>query len=223
MLPSLNVPVAVNSSCVVGAIVRPTGVTEIDSSVAFVTVSVTLALTVPSAAVIITLPGLNPFASPLSLPIFATCVLDELHEDCAVRLRVLPSLNVPIASNCSLVVSAIVVFPGRIASDARSAAFTSATVVPLIPSQAAIMVVLPRFSPVASPLAVIDATPLFDELHATVPVMSCVLPSEKVPVAVNCCNVPSGIDGFAGVTVIEVNVAFVTVSIALAEMDPELA
>ena len=39
------------------------------------------------------------------------------------------------------------------------------------------------------------------------------LPSEYVPVAVNCCVVPFGIDGFAGVTAIDTRVAGPTVKV----------
>jgi hypothetical protein len=81
VLESLNVPVAVNDELVAGAMVRPTGVTEIDSSVAFVTSSVTDAVAEPSVAMIVEEPAVRPFASPLALPIFAMPVFDELHAD----------------------------------------------------------------------------------------------------------------------------------------------
>jgi hypothetical protein len=47
MVESLNVPVATNPIAVVGAMVRPVGVTEMDWINAFVTLSVTDALTKP--------------------------------------------------------------------------------------------------------------------------------------------------------------------------------
>jgi hypothetical protein len=65
----------------------------------------------------------------------------------------------------------------------------------------------------------IVATPGVSELHCTVPVMFCELPSVYVPVAVNCSVVPSGIDGIAGVTAIETSTAGVTVTV----VDPEIA
>jgi len=64
VLESLNVPVAVNVRFVPGAIVLPVGVTEIDTSWALVTVRITEALTVPTAAVMVVHPGLRPLASP---------------------------------------------------------------------------------------------------------------------------------------------------------------
>ena len=62
MVESLNVPVATNPIVVVGATFRPVGVTEMDWINAFVTLSVTDALTKPSAAMIVVEPGATPFA-----------------------------------------------------------------------------------------------------------------------------------------------------------------
>jgi hypothetical protein len=49
----------------------------------------------------------------------------------------------------------------------------------------ALMVLVPAATPVARPAAVIVATDVFDELHVTEFVRFCVLPSLKLPVAVN--------------------------------------
>jgi hypothetical protein len=70
---------------------------------------------------------------------------------------------------------------------------------------------------------VITAILLTDELQATILLMSCAVPSEKLPVAVNCCCVPTSMVGFAGVTTMEVIVALVTVSVAVPTMFPEVA
>ena len=223
VLESLNVPVAANDNLVPGAMVRPIGVTEIDTRVALDTVRVIEALADPSVAVIVDVPGARPFARPLPLPIFATPVLEEVQVACVVRSCVLPSLKVPIAENCWLVVAAIVTSPGWMASEARSAASTVAVAVPLTEPEAAVMVVVPRLRAVARPLTVIDATLVFEEVQVTVPVMSWTVPSENVPVAVNCCRVPSGIEGAVGVTAMEVTVAFVTVRVAVEETLPEVA
>ncbi len=186
VVESLNVPVAAKDTFVPGAMVRPTGVTEMDTRVAFDTVSVTEALADPSVAVIVEVPGARPFARPLVAPTFATPMLDEVQVDCVVRSCVLPSVKVPIAENCWLVVAAMVVLPGWIASEARSAALTVAVAVPLTEPEAAVMVVVPKLRAVARPLTVIVATLVFEELQVAVPVMSWTVPSEKVPVAVNC-------------------------------------
>jgi len=130
---------------------------------------------------------------------------------------VLPSSKVPIAENCSVVFCAIVGVAGRTAIEERSAAFTVAETLLLIVPDVAVMVTLPRSLPVASPLTVMEATLVGAAVHATVPVISCVVLSENVPVAVNCCTVPRGMSAFTGVTLMEVRVALVTVRFALAE------
>src|ERR1035441_3070184 len=104
VLESLNVPVAVKGNLVARGMVRPAGETAIATTVALVTSSVATAPTDPTVAPMVVLPGARPRAKPLPLPIFATAVLDEVHAARVVRSRVLPSLKVPIAENCRLVV-----------------------------------------------------------------------------------------------------------------------
>jgi hypothetical protein len=107
----------------------------------------------------------------------------------------------------------------------RFAAFTFRAVEPLTAPRIALITVFPRFLAVARPAAVIEATVLFEELHATLSEISLVVPSEKVPVAVNCCMMPSGIDVAVGVTRIEVNidVEAETSRVAVPEIPPEVA
>jgi hypothetical protein len=81
VLESLNVAVAVNDNLVPGAMVRPEGVTEIETMVAFDTLSVMEALTDPSVALMAVLPGVSALAKPLEAPIFATAGLEEFHVD----------------------------------------------------------------------------------------------------------------------------------------------
>src|SRR5579863_8490527 len=111
---------------------------------------------------------------------------------------------------------------GSTAIDLRSAAFTMAVTLLLIAPEAAVTVTVPRSLAVANPLVVIEATLVGVALHVTVPVMSCVLLSENVAMAVNCCTVPKGINALTGVTLIEVRVAPVTVRTAVPETVPEL-
>jgi hypothetical protein len=54
--------------------------------------------------------------------------------------------------------------------------------------------------PLASPLAAMVATDSREEFQLADAVRSCVLPSLKVPVAVNGCVVPAAIVGFCGLT-----------------------
>ena len=86
------------------------------------------------------------------------------------------------------------------------------------------MVVVPWFLPVARPL--LDVTPatfVAEELHVARFEMSCSVPSEKLPVAVNCCWVPTSMDGLVGDTVIELSEALETLSVAVPDTLPELA
>jgi hypothetical protein len=114
-------------------------------------------------------------------------------------------------------------FAGVIVIDARFAAFTVSAAFPLTPPIVAEMVAVPIFNPVASPLTVIEAIPVLEDFHVTTPVTSCTLPSEKVPVAVNCCEIPNGMFGFAGVTAIKLITAAVTVKVVDPETVPEVA
>lgn len=84
-MPSLKKPIAVKDNLVPGAIVRPDGLMESDTSVAFVTLSVVEALMEPSDAVIVVVPGARALARPL-LAIPATPVLDEVQETIPVTL-----------------------------------------------------------------------------------------------------------------------------------------
>src|ERR1700690_2710682 len=225
---SENSPVAVNPFCDPIGIVAPDGVTVIDDTVASVTVRFTVTLTVPSVAVITVVPGPRPVrgcptAMPVPAPIVATVVSDDVQTACRVRLRVPPSLKVPVAVSCTVVPCAMVPFAGVIASDARFAAFTVKGALPLTVPSVAEMLEVPIFNPVASPLTVIDATPVADDFHVTTPVTSCTLPSEKVPAALYCCEMPSGMLAFTGETLIEVTTAEVTVSAVDPETVPEVA
>ena len=82
---SLNRPIAVNANLVVGAMVRPEGVTVMDTIVAFVTFSLVEPLMESSVAVMVVVPAVRAFARPRR-PIVATAVLEELHETCPVIL-----------------------------------------------------------------------------------------------------------------------------------------
>ena len=76
---------------------------------------------------------------------------------------------------------------------------------------------------VTEPPAVTVATLVACEVHVTEPVKFCVELSEKVPVAVNCSELPLAIERFGAVTAIDTNVAALTVSVADPWMFPEEA
>jgi hypothetical protein len=73
----------------------------------------------------------------------------------------------------------------------------------------------PAFTPVPTPLVLIVAMVVSDELQATDPVMFCVEPSVYVPVAVNGTVLPTATLDETGVIAIETRAAAVTVSEAL--------
>lgn len=80
-----------------GATWESVGVTEIDSMVALVTVSLAEAAIEFNVAVISVVPACMPLATREVEGIVATLVSDELHATLELILRVLPSLKVPIA------------------------------------------------------------------------------------------------------------------------------
>ena len=82
------------------------------------------------------------------------------------------------------------------------------------------MVAVFAVTAVAKPLVLTVATNSSDELQATNTVISWLVPSEYVPVAVNCWVTPTGILGSAGVTAMEDRVAEFTVRVVFPE-DPE--
>jgi hypothetical protein len=83
-------------------------------------------------------------------------------------------------------------------------------VLPEMLPKVAVMAVVPADTEEAFPLEPVAlltvATDAFDELHVTAVVRSCVLLSEKVPVAVNCSDVPRVMPGLTGVTVMDTSV-----------------
>ena len=92
------------------------------------------------------------------------------------------------AVNCNVCPSGTDGLAGVTAMLTRTGTLTDSVVVPLIEPETAVTVVLPAATPTASPVTLIVATVGEDDIHATVFVMSVVLPSEKVPTATNCSS-----------------------------------
>jgi len=177
-------------------------------------------------AVMFVLPTATPVANPCVpavLLIVANVVFDEFHVAVAVRFCVEPSLNVPVAVNCCVAPLVIEGFAGVTAIDCSVAAVTVSNVEPEIDDDVAVMVEVPTPAPLAKPTALIVAVEVVPELQVTVPVRFWVEPSLNVPVAVNCWVAPLVIDGFAGVTAIDCNVAAVTVRTVEPEIDEDVA
>jgi hypothetical protein len=103
------------------------------------------------------------------------------------------------------------------AIETKAGAATVRVVVPEILPEVASIVVAPVATEVARPAVFIFATETVEELQVT-EVKVFVLPSEYLPVAVNCSVSPSGIDGVAGVTEIEVSAGAAPVPVRPAEI-----
>ena len=80
---------------------------------------------------------------------------------------------------------------------------------------ALIVVVFDGATTVARPELLIVAALVLEEDQVTTEVASLVLPSLNFITAVNCWFAPNGIEGFAGLTVIELNDGGVTVNLAV--------
>jgi hypothetical protein len=121
---------------------------------------------------------------------FATAVFNDSQVALFVTFRVPPLLNVPVAVYARLVPGARVVAFGVMAIDDNWGVVTVRLAVPGVPGAFVAVIVTGRLvtaTPVASPLTVIVDLVVSDDVHATVLVMSSLLLSLKVPVAVNCC------------------------------------
>lgn len=177
------------------------GVTEIDVSVAGVTVRVVDPEMLPDVAVTVVIPVPAAAADPLepvALLIVATFVEDELQITAVVMSCVVSSENVPVAVNCLDEPVAMLGLVGVIARDTRTAGVTVRVVDPDTLPVVAPIVVVPTSMPVTYPawLAVCApvmieasnprafaeastiATEVLEELQATESVRSCVVLSE---------------------------------------------
>lgn len=131
------------------------------------------------------------------------------------------------AINCCVVPFALIGSVGVTAIDTSVAAVTVKFVVPLIVPDVAVMVTEPVSAAVAIPLVpdalLIVATALFVDDHVTAEVISWVVLSVYIPVAVNCCVVPFALTGLVGVMLIDDSVAGVTVKPVVPLIDPRVA
>jgi hypothetical protein len=120
---------------------------------------------------------------------------------------------VPVAVNCWFVPLAMLGLAGVTVTDTSVAEFTVRPVEPDTPPDVAVIIAEPAATDVDSPLEpavlLMVATPV-EQLQVTVLVRSCVVLSEKVPVAVNCWFVPLTMLGLAGVIAMDTRVALLT-------------
>lgn len=126
------------------------------------------------------------------------------------------------ARNCWVEPRPMLAEVGETATDTSAAAVTVKLVDPEIDPALAAMLAIPVLTLVASPVAFTVATFVAEDVHVTVLVRFCVLPSEKVPVADNCWAVPSGMEGAAGLIAIPVNTAAMTVKLSVPVTGPSV-
>jgi hypothetical protein len=192
------------------------GLTAMETTKAGVTVRRVDPLIPPRLALIGAVPVAREVPSAAELTV-ATAGLPEVHWTDLVRSWVLPSVNVPVAVNDCVVPKAIEGLAGFTVIETRAATLTVRVVETEIEPDVAEMPELPSATLVARPwlpaTLLTVATETSNDAHWTDPVMSCVVPSVKVPVAANWSVVPRGMVGVDGVMAIETRVAGVTVNV----------
>lgn len=141
-------------------------------------------VTAPRVAVMVVLPVATLLARPWPLMVAAAGV-DELQMTEVVTSCVLESLKVPVAVNCLVVPTAMLEFAGVTASETRVALVTVKDAVPFTEPELAVMVAVPVPVLVTKPVASTVAIEFEDEVQVSEG-NSWVLPSSKLPIAVNC-------------------------------------
>ena len=95
------------------------------------------------------------------------------------------------------------IFVGDTLREVSTGAVTETSAQPVTPPDVALMAVAPWSRPVARPVVFTETVDGAEELHWAVKVRSTLRRLVKVPLAVNCCVRPLGIDVPLGVTVID--------------------
>lgn len=224
VVPSEINPVAVNCCTpneTARLMVRLDGDIVIDTRTGGVTVNVARFDVMPDCvAVMVVVPCARVLTSPrvpVALLIVATCVFDDAHVAEAVRSCVVLSENAPVAVYCSLFPAATLVVVGATEIETSVAGVTVSTAggaEVTVPNEARMLVVPVAFdsaSPNVPATLPTVATEGAEELQSAKVVRFWVRPPVSVPVAVNCCDVPSAMLALAGVTAIEVTAADVSV------------
>ena len=176
----------------------------------------------PTVAEIVTGPGDTAEARPVLL-IVAHVVSEEAQVTELVRFSVVPLDNVPVAANCSVIPTGRLVLTGVTAIDWSAAAVTVNPVEPLMLPRVAEIVTGPGDTAEARPVLLIVAHVVSEEAQVTELVKFSVVPSDNVPVAVNCSVSPTGKLVLAGVTAIDLSAAAATVRLVEPLMLPRVA
>ena len=138
---------------------------------------------------IVVLPCDRTFAKP-TLPVVMLILATAGFEDDQLTICVMswiePSLNVPVAANCCVSPRGTMGIAGVTVMVTSVAGVTLRLAEPVTEPDAAVICVVPAATVITNPEALMEAIAVLAEPQLTWLVKSCVLPSVKVPVAVNC-------------------------------------
>ena len=126
------------------------------------------------------------------------------------------------ALNCFTAPAGMEELFGAIWRETRVALVTVTEAVAAMLPEVAVTVEVPGATPRLRPLASTVSTLVTLEDHCK-EVRTWVLPSSKLPVAVNCCGVPAAMDTAAGEMVMEVSCAETTVIVVESVKEPTVA
>lgn len=171
------------------------------------------ALSEPSCAVTVAFPADSAVTLPAPLTL-ATLDADDVQVTILVITSVVPSLNVPVATQFTKVVGASTALAGVTEIEVSVAELTFNGALPETPVKVAEMLAVPGPIAVAVPAAPTVATAGLSEAQVLSLVMTCLVPSLKTPVAVKVNLVSGGMVRPAGVTVMDTIVALETSSVA---------
>jgi len=149
------------------------------------TVTVLEPLNVDSVAVTVVAPCASLVASPVELTI-ATADCDELQTAVLVKSCVVPSAKLPMADNCIDIPIGSEGLAGVIAIETNLDWVMFTVVEELTPAKLAETVLVPTAWAARRPAELMVATCVEEEVQLTLVVMSAVLPSLYVPMAVYC-------------------------------------
>lgn len=161
--------------------------------------------------------GVTPVAKP---PCVMVPPADALHVTLLVMFWVLLSVYLPVAVYCWVPFGATEAVGGVIVIETSGLVTVSTAVPEIAPDVAVIVGVVLGVMPLASPPCTVIVAPA-PAVHVVVVavVMFWVVPSAKVPVAVNCCVPLGATDAVGGVTAIDTR-GLATVMVAVFEVIP---
>ena len=166
-------------------------------------------------AVIVAVPASSPVACPIvpgSLLIVETDAGDDVHKTKVVRSWVCPSTNAPIARKATPACGSMPTADGVICIEMSGVESTTIVASAVSVPSCALMLAVPATFAVTFPPLLTLATLGANEVQVTRLVITCVLPSLKVPIATQFTKVAGASTAFAGLMEIEESVAELTCS-----------